>query len=263
VNVAGSPAEKLSSSPDGVRCWAVVPAAGTGSRMGADLPKQYLEVSGATLLEHSLRALLRCRELAGIVVPLHAQDTRAASLPLLQDPRVQTVTGAAQRSGSVLAGLDALAEQAAPDDWVMVHDAARPCVQPQDIERLMEVVMCSGTGGLLAEPIVDTVKQATEHALVVRTLDRATLWRAQTPQMFRLGELRQALRQARERALVVTDEASAMELAGFAVQLIAGSPANLKVTVPADLPLAAWYLQAQAGERNPVDEADRSGSPCA
>ena len=263
MNPAGYAAERLASSPDGARCWAVLPAAGTGTRMGGDLPKQYLEVSGATLLEHSLRALLRCRQLAGIVVPLHAKDTRAASLPLLQDRRVQTVTGAAERSGSVMAGLDALADRAAPGDWVLVHDAARPCVQPQDIERLMQVVTSSGTGGLLAEPIVDTVKQATNQALVVRTLDRATLWRAQTPQMFRLGELRHALGQARERAVLVTDEASAMELAGFPVQLIEGSPGNLKVTVPADLPLAAWYLQAQAGERNPVDEAGWSGSPCA
>lgn len=230
-----------------VRCWAVLPAAGTGSRMGGELPKQYMEVAGATLLEHSLRALLECERLTGIVVALHAKDSRAAALPIFQDPRVHTVTGAEQRSGSVLAGLNALADRAAPRDWVLVHDAARPCLQAEDIVKLMETVTASGTGGILAEPIVDTVKEGSHDALVVRTLDRATLWRAQTPQMFRLDELRRALAQAHERGLVVTDEASAMELAGHPVQLIAASTGNLKVTIPADLPLAAWYLQAHAG----------------
>lgn len=247
--------------PDGARCWAVLPAAGTGSRMGSELPKQYLAVSGATLLEHSLRALLRCEAIAGIVVPLHAHDTRAAALSLLQDARVRTVTGAAQRSGSVLAGLEALAAEAAPQDWVLVHDAARPCVQPGDILRLMQAVVSSGTGGLLAERIVDTVKQASQQALVERTLDRATLWRAQTPQMFRLGELRRALELALQRAVDVTDEASAMELAGYPVQLVASSAGNLKVTVPSDLPLAAWYLQAYAAER--AGDAGCSSSSCA
>lgn len=231
-------------SRDEARCWAVLPAAGTGSRMGGDLPKQYMQVAGATLLEHSLRALLNCEQLAGVVVALHAGDSRAAALAVFQDPRVQTVIGAEQRSGSVLAGLDALASTAAPQDWVLVHDAARPCLQLQDIARLIAAVTASGTGGILAEPIVDTVKQTTHNALVVRTLDRATLWRAQTPQMFRLDELRRALAQVQERGLAVTDEASAMEMAGYPVQLIAASAGNLKVTVAADLPLAAWYLQA-------------------
>ncbi len=226
------------------RCWAVLPAAGTGSRMGGDLPKQYMQVAGATLLEHSLRAVLACEQLAGVVVALHAKDSRAATLPVFQDPRVQTVTGAQQRSGSVLAGLDALAAIAAPQDWVLVHDAARPCLQAHDVARLIAAVTASGTGGILAEPIVDTVKQASHDGLVVRTLDRATLWRAQTPQMFRFDELRRALVQVRQSGLTVTDEAAAMEMAGYPVQLIAASAGNLKVTVAADLPLAAWYLQA-------------------
>jgi 2-C-methyl-D-erythritol 4-phosphate cytidylyltransferase len=227
-------------------CWAVLPAAGTGSRVGGELPKQYIEVAGVTLLEHSLRALLECEQITGVVVALHPQDSRAGTLSILDDPRVQTVTGAEQRSGSVLAGLDALLSRAAPQDWVLVHDAARPCIQREDIVRLIATVMASGTGGILAEAILDTVKQASEDALVVRTLDRATLWRAQTPQMFRLDELRSALNRAGERDLVVTDEASAMEMAGYPVQLIAASAGNLKVTVPSDLPLAAWYLQARA-----------------
>ena len=215
--------------------------------MGAELPKQYLQVAGATLLEHSLRALLACERIAGVVVALHPQDTRAQQLPVIQDARVQTVPGGEQRSDSVLAGLDALSGRAGPQDWVLVHDAARPCLQATDIDALIRAVIERDTGGILAEPIVDTVKQASGDALVERTLDRTTLWRAQTPQMFRLEELRRALSQALARGSAVTDEASAMELAGYPVQLVVGPAGNLKVTVPEDLPLAAWYLQASVG----------------
>lgn len=227
------------------RCWAVIPAAGIGSRMGNDTPKQYLEVAGSTLLEHSVGVLLDSAEIAGIVVALHPEDNRALALPMLNDTRVQRVTGAEQRSGSVLAALDALAEQAAPADWVLVHDAARPCLRPADLERLITQVTQTQCGGLLAEPIVDTVKQASAQGRVTATLDRTTLWRAQTPQMFRLQELRDALRSALSCGKEVSDEASAMELADFPVQLIRGSASNLKVTVPADLPLTAWYLGQQ------------------
>jgi len=219
--------------------------------MGGDLPKQYIELAGATIFEHSLHALLACRQLSAVVVVLHPGDSRAANLPILDDVRVQSAVGGAQRSDSVLAGLDALAQRAAADDWVLVHDAARPCLQREDSLRLIAQVTDRGIGGILAEPIVDTVKQAGEDGLVAATLDRNTLWRAQTPQMFRLGELREALEHAAGRGLAVTDEASAMEMAGYPVQLIRGSSRNLKVTVPADLQLAAWYLRAQAGSEQP------------
>jgi 2-C-methyl-D-erythritol 4-phosphate cytidylyltransferase len=150
----------------------------------------------------------------------------------------------------VQAGLQALSKQAAPDDWVLVHDAARPCLPAQDTQRLITQVTASGTGGILAEPVVDTVKQAGADGLVAATLDRSTLWRAQTPQMFRLGELRRALDQAMQQGLEITDEASAMEMAGYPVQLVVGSSRNLKVTVPADLELAAWYLQEVESRRS-------------
>lgn len=228
------------------RCWGVLPAAGVGARMGGDTPKQYLEVAGTTIVEYSLRALLASEQLSGVVVALHPEDRRASELTVFSDPRVQRVTGGAERSDSVLAALDMLAQRAAPDDWVLVHDAARPCLQVGDIARLIERVTATGTGGILAEPIVDTVKQADEDALVLRTLDRNSLWRAQTPQMFRLGELRGALARAASEGLPLTDEASAMEQAGYPVQLVPGSARNLKITVPADLPLAAWYLGGKA-----------------
>jgi 2-C-methyl-D-erythritol 4-phosphate cytidylyltransferase len=238
------------------RCWAVLPAAGIGSRMGGGVPKQYLEVAGASLLEHSLRALLSNAHVLGACVALHPDDHRADTIGLLADPRVIRTDGRAQRSGSVLAALGALAD-AEPEDWVLVHDAARPCVRAKDIEALIEAVIDAGCGGLLAEAVVDTVKRADSRGRVSETLPREGLWRAQTPQMFRLGELCAALAAAHARGVEVTDEASAMELAGHSVQIVPGSRTNIKVTVPADLPLAALYL-----EQGPEQALER-GDACA
>lgn len=222
--------------------YAVIPAAGTGTRMGASVPKQYLTLAGRCLLEHSLGALLGNPDIASIAVALHADDQRAAALPLLHDPRVRTTRGGAQRADSVLAGLASLDGLAAERDWVLVHDAARPCLPADDLQRLIARVRERQVGGILAQPVVDTVKEADAHGLVTATLERDRLWRAQTPQMFRFGELRGALQRALDSAAAVTDEASAMELAGYPVQLVRGSAANLKVTVAEDLALAAWYL---------------------
>jgi len=224
------------------RCWAVVPAAGMGTRMDSGLPKQYLEIEGVTILEHSVRALLASERVHGVVVALHADDSRASELPVFGDKRVQRVSGGEQRSDSVLAALGMLLVQGELDDWVLVHDAARPCLQLAELRRLIDRVCATGTGGILAEPMVDTVKQSGDDDRVLRTLDRRRLWRAQTPQMFRLGPLYAALEGARKQGLSITDESSAMELAGHPVQLVMGSPRNLKVTLPADLDLAAWYL---------------------
>ena len=228
------------------RCFAVIPAAGTGSRMGLDVPKQYLEIEGHTLLEHALMALVACEEIGAICVALHAEDTRASTLPTMSDPRVRSTIGAAERSGSVLAGLQALADVADDSDWVLVHDAARPCLRQSDIANLMQKVGATGVGGILAEPLVDTVKEVDAAALVQRTLDRSQLWRAQTPQMFRIGELREALNSASANGAVITDEASAMELAGHSVQIIPCASHNMKVTVPVDIELAAFYLSRAA-----------------
>lgn len=226
------------------QCWGLIPAAGTGSRMGGGIPKQYLPLCGATVLEHSLAALLDCDEVVEVVVAVHPDDPHPAHLACFEQARVGTVTGGAERCDSVLAGLDALSGRAGDQDWVLVHDAARPCVAVADIQRLIRRVRECGIGALLATPMVDTIKQtvAGDSHRVIDTLDRSRLWRAQTPQMFRLGQLRTALLQARERDLVVTDEASAMELAGHAVELLPASADNLKVTVPADLALAEWLL---------------------
>jgi 2-C-methyl-D-erythritol 4-phosphate cytidylyltransferase len=213
--------------------------------MDSGLPKQYLEIAGVTILEHSVRALLASERVHGVVVALHPDDSRASELAVFGDKRVQRVSGGEQRSDSVLAALGMLLVQGELDDWVLVHDAARPCLQLAELRRLIDRVCATGTGGILAEPMIDTVKQSGDDDRVLRTLDRRRLWRAQTPQMFRLGPLYAALEGARKQGLSITDESSAMELAGHPVQLIMGSPGNLKVTLPADLDLAGWYLDKE------------------
>ena len=224
------------------KCWGVIPAAGTGSRMASDIPKQYLPLAGATVLEHSLAALLNCDLIESVVVALSPDDEHAAAISGLHNARVLMVEGGRQRSDSVLAGLKALEHLAAPGDWVLVHDAARPCVSQQDISSLVRAVIDENVGGILAAPVVDTVKRAGGDNRVRETLPRERLWRAQTPQMFRLGSLRSALENAKLNGYDVTDEASAMELAGESVQLITGASSNLKITQPQDLSLAEFYL---------------------
>ena len=230
------------------RCWGVIPAAGLGTRLASDIPKQYLEVDGRTLLEYSLDALLAHPAISKVVVAIHANDDRASKLAPMNDPRVDCVIGGAERSDSVLAALAAVQELASDSDWVLVHDAARPCLQLAEVDSLIRQVEMADIGGILAQPVVDTVKQGSGDNLVVQTLDRNELWRAQTPQMFRLGPLRKALLAAAESGQDVTDEASAMELAGHPVQLVPGRNSNLKVTVAEDLGLAQFYLRAAAAE---------------
>ena len=210
--------------------------------MGAQLPKQYLKLAGVTVLEHSLSALLACDFIEKVIVALNPLDETAASIMALRDPRVLLVEGGEARSDSVLAGLAALQGLAAPDDWVLVHDAARPCIATDDISKLAQQVARSGVGGILAVPMVDTVKRAGADRIVEQTLSREELWCAQTPQMFAYELLYSALTSAAQRGLAITDEASAMELRGERVQLVTGSVSNLKVTVPDDLPLAEFYL---------------------
>lgn len=230
-------------SDPGSRCWAVVPAAGIGSRMAAECPKQYCQLAGSTVLEHSLEALLASERVSGVVLALHVDDQWAGQLEVIADPRVHTTIGGAERRDSVLAALASLQSLAGDRDWVLVHDAARPCLTRQQLDNLIDTVLATDVGGLLGERIVDTVKLTDGTTRIERTLDRERLWRAQTPQMFRIGELRTALFDAQGGGLLVTDEASAMEAAGYPVQLVEGSSRNLKVTVPADLELAAWYLE--------------------
>ncbi|MFK8046914.1 MAG: 2-C-methyl-D-erythritol 4-phosphate cytidylyltransferase [Halioglobus sp.] len=233
----------------GERFWGVIPAAGVGSRMTArrsdPLPKQYLSLRGRRVIEHSLEAMLECGALESVMVALNPEDKNAQNMPCFDNVKVRQTLGGATRAESVLAALLALAEFADESDWVVVHDAARPCVPVEDIRKLIAAVKDTGVGGVLAEAIVDTVKLAYEDGKVVKTLNRNHLWRAQTPQVFRLGLLTKALQEAIETRQPITDEASAMESAGHSVQIVAGSSRNLKITVPEDLALAEFYLSSE------------------
>ncbi len=227
--------------------WGVIPAAGSGRRMAAEVPKQYLSVAGASLLEHTLQALLACPDIRGLVVVLDPSDRRADSVASLADPRIMRTAGGAERADSVLAGLERLAEVARDDDWVLVHDAARPCLPVGVAKTLIDTVLRTNTGAILAQRMTDTVKQVDDEQRITATVDRSALWRAQTPQMFRLRDLREALRGAIANDVLVTDEAMVMEMAGFPVRVVEGPSSNIKVTVPEDLKLAELFLQNMNG----------------
>ncbi|WGL17619.1 2-C-methyl-D-erythritol 4-phosphate cytidylyltransferase [Microbulbifer bruguierae] len=226
--------------------WAVVPAAGSGKRMGADKPKQYLTLAGIPLIAQTLNNILSWPRLAGIVVAIAADDTEFQKLPQASNPKVHTVAGGKERADSVLAALDYLSGVAAPDTTVLVHDAARPLVKPADIEKLL----AAAPTALLAQPASDTIKQATSaegQARVKHTLPREEIWLAQTPQKAPLELLRKCLRRGMSKSpALITDEASALELAGYQPELVAACRSNFKVTHPADLILAEALLQYQS-----------------
>ncbi len=230
--------------PPATRCWAVFPAAGRGQRFGAERPKQYLEVAGRTLLEHAVAPFLELPDLAAAVIALAAEDRHFGVLPLAADARVETVEGGTERHHSVLAALRALDARAGMDDWVLVHDVARPCLSAATLARLRGALADDGVGGLLAIPVVDTLKSSGDGEAVDATVDRRGLWRAQTPQQFRYGLLRTALEAVVAGGGGVTDEAQAIEAAGYRPRLIVGEERNIKVTRPEDLALAAFYLGA-------------------
>jgi 2-C-methyl-D-erythritol 4-phosphate cytidylyltransferase/2-C-methyl-D-erythritol 2,4-cyclodiphosphate synthase len=239
--------------PAARRVWAIVPAAGRSSRFSASAPqsapKQYAPLLGATVLEWSLRALLAEPRVHAVVVALAADDVEWPSVAAkLQSPKLRTTVGGVNRQDTVSNGLDALASQAAADDWVLVHDAARPCWNAADLGALLDAVGAGGVqpaggaaGAVLAAPIVDTVKRELgDH---VATVDRQGLWRALTPQVFAFAQLRHALKEATLAGIAVTDEAQAVERMGLRPILVQGSPFNVKVTRAADLAVASNILK--------------------
>lgn len=228
-------------------CHVVVPAAGVGKRFGAGLPKQYLALAGCTIQQHTLDRFAAMPEISQIVVAISAEDTLAQTLPYAQPERLHFVLGGDQRMDSVLAGLQALrASGANAADWVLVHDVARPLVRPSDIRRLLVELADDPIGGILANPVRDTMKRASLVGdRIETTVAREHLWHALTPQMFRLDALLQALTAATSAGAVVTDEASAMERLGHRPRLIEGARDNLKITFPDDLALAHALLAEQ------------------
>lgn len=229
--------------PTPSRYWFVVPAAGIGQRMQSDIPKQYLTLSGKTVLEQTLQSLLQVGGFAGIVVALHPEDSHWDQLGVARHNKIHTVIGGAERSDSVLSALTFLQTIADEEDWVLVHDAARPCVCSTNIERMIEALSHDEVGGILATPASDTLKQVTEPPVIDSTLDRKQVWQAQTPQMFRQHLLRSALEQARDQSQAITDEASAIEFMGKQPKVFEGRRDNIKITHPDDLWLAELILQ--------------------
>lgn len=246
--------------------WALVPAAGIGSRMGESKPKQYLILNGKTILQHTIERLLAHKQIAKVVVALHPKDELWPSLGFDDHPRIVTVTGGDERCLSVLKGLAKLLEHGHSHDWVLVHDAARPCVRYSDVQELIRTATYPD-GALLATPVTDTLKKSgakrqhtsaqinsegvnsnvttispVRYHCVKTTVDRHGLWQAQTPQMFPLELLYLSLQHAITSNQLVTDESSAMELMGYQPRLVEGHKDNLKVTVPEDLILANCYL---------------------
>ena len=225
--------------------WAVVPAAGSGRRMGGSIPKQYLRFQDKTVLEHSLDRLFADPRVQGVVLVLAPHDHDWAALDYPAARPVLTAVGGAERCLSVLNGLHRLCEQQGENTLVLVHDAARPLLRSSDLGRLIDAAGSNPDGAILASRVSDTLKQQDGEGRIASTLDRAGLWRALTPQAFPLVRLRGALQRAIEDGVAVTDDASAMEREGFRPLLVAGAPDNLKITGPGDLALAEaiWLHQ--------------------
>ena len=233
--------------------WAIVPAAGIGKRMQSAIPKQYLLLNGRPVLEHTINALLTNDNITGLVIALQCDDDYWPAIKIDSVKPVIQVKGGSERADSVLNALTELcqSDQFNENDWVMVHDAVRPCLRQQDINKLVTEVNIDMNGGLLALPVRDTMKRQKKdvcNAVVESTVARENLWHALTPQYFPSIALKHALEKAKLNKLEITDESSAMELAGYSPKLVSGNEDNIKVTRPDDLRLAGLYLKDQGLE---------------
>lgn len=226
------------------RIWALVPAAGVGTRMQTEIPKQYLKIRGRSVIEITLSKLASIKELQSVVVAIGEGDAHFSNIARLF-PSVVTVTGGESRAQSVLNGLEAIINSGGVADWVLVHDAARPCVKEENIRALMDYCISSNQGAILAVPAADTLKLASPDKKIKQTLDRSVIWQAHTPQMFRVQHLFDALTICFKKQYSVTDEASAMEFIGDTVGLVDDSRDNLKITRPEDLAIAEFILSKQ------------------
>jgi 2-C-methyl-D-erythritol 4-phosphate cytidylyltransferase len=225
--------------------WAIVPAAGTGARSGLDIPKQYQLLLGKPMMHHVLDVLSSHPDIDGICLALAAEDTCWAGIHKWHSKTLRTCIGGAERSESVLLAITSLQDVLGKEDFVLVHDAARPCLSFDDLNQLIQSASAHPVGALLAGKIKDTVKRADHESLVEGTLDRSSLWRAFTPQMFPAISLQRALRHAKQEGVQITDESSAMERLGLSPLLVEGSDDNIKVTLASDFALAEAILSAR------------------
>ena len=229
----------------GLRYWAVIPAAGIGTRMHASVPQQYISIHNKTILEHTLERFCSHPRIEGVVVAVSASDNIWTTLDISSHPKIMVVDGGVERCHSVLNGLRLLSERANSSDWVLVHDAARPCLRKEDIDRLIDTLAGHEVGGLLGLPVRDTMKRADTSCTILETVEREGLWHALTPQMFHLDVLISSLENALSQERVVTDEAQAIELSGLQPVLVEGHPDNIKITRNNDLALAELFLSQQ------------------
>ncbi len=230
----------------GEKLWAVVPAAGQGRRVGGAIPKQYLDIAGVPVLAHSLNRLAAVQQIDGIFVGISKTDKHWQNLPLPHGVRVVGYTGGQSRAETVWLGLQALQGCVGAEDWVLVHDAARPCVHIKDIDTLISEVVPSFEGGLLAVPITDTIKVANQDSTAKQTMDRRMLWRAQTPQLFRFGVLFAALEAVVHDLESISDESAAVEKLGLKPLIVQSAGRNIKITNSKDLRLAEFLLGEQS-----------------
>lgn len=227
-----------------IKLWAVIPAAGSGRRFSPTQLKQYQLIQNKTVLEHSVHRL-NDLPLTGYVLAIAENDTLATSLALRNRDKAHFCHGGAERVDSVLNALNYLFDIAEPDDWVLVHDAARPCVSKASLESLLTQALASQQSAILAIPVRDTLKRVVQATQIDQTVSRDQLWQAQTPQIAQLGVLRSALQQTLADQVIVTDEASALEHVKVPVQVVEGRADNIKITYPSDLDLARLILQSQ------------------
>ena len=226
----------------GEKLWAVVPAAGQGRRVGGVVPKQDLEIAGMPVLVHSLNRLAAVQQIDAIFVGIPETDRYWHKLPLPTGMQVACYTGGQSRAETVWLGLQALQRCASADDWVLVHDAARPCVQVEDIDTLISAVVPSLEGGLLAVPVTDTIKVANQDSTAKQTMERRMLWRAQTPQLFRFSVLYTALQAVVHDLESISDESAAVEKLGLKPLIVQSDERNIKITNSKDLQLAEFFL---------------------
>lgn len=241
----------------------IVPAAGVGKRMLASCPKQYLTINNESILSHTVNRLLSHKNINKVILVLSDDDEYFAQTTLAANSNVIRVLGGKERVDSVLSGLQAINESR----WVLVHDAARPCITHQDIDNLIGQCLNQNCGGILAAPVVDTMKRAmqsnADEERVSETVERSSMWHAFTPQMFKTRELKRVIKQAQQDGLAITDESSAIEYAGLPSLLISGRRDNIKITRPEDLALASFYLKQQYLEQQKVEEAQKKDNTCA
>ena len=222
----------------------VVPASGIGQRMNSTIPKQYIILeNGLTILDQCLNTILSNDLISGFIVALDKKDSYFKSSNFAKDPKLISIaTGGKERFNSVLNALNALDQNAKPNDWVLVHDAVRPCIRKEDINKLIEEVADDKVGGILANRIVDTVKQKNNGRLV-STIDRQKLYIAQTPQMFRYAILKDSIEKAIKSNMHITDESEALESLNYSIRIVEGSSSNIKITTQEDIHLANYFLK--------------------